>query len=56
MRNVSRGDQASEVARTIYPTLAEVGEVGAGHDAARGLVKLLARPAAPVRAAVGIEE
>ena len=44
------------VARVLYAALPEVGEVGACHDPARGLVELLARPAAPVRAAVGIEE
>src|SRR5215203_2204337 len=44
------------VARVLYAALAEVREVGAGHDAARGLVELLACSGAPVRAAVGIEE
>jgi hypothetical protein len=40
----------------MRPLRREVGDVGAGHDPARGLVELLARPPAPVRAAVGIEE
>ena len=44
------------VARVLYAALAEVGEIGTGHDAARGLVELLARPPAPVRAAVGLKE
>jgi hypothetical protein len=44
------------VARVLYAPLAQVGDVGAWHDAARGLVELLARPGGAVRAAVGIEE
>jgi hypothetical protein len=44
------------VAGILYAPLAQVRDVGAGHDAARGLVELLARPWGAVRAAVLIEE
>jgi len=44
------------VAGVLYAALPEVGHVGAGHNPARGLVELLARPAAAVRAAVSVEE
>jgi hypothetical protein len=44
------------VAGVLYAALPEVGEVGAGHNVSRGLVELLARPPASVRATVGIEE
>ena|SRR5215216_6707485 len=44
------------LAAVLYAALAQVRDVGAGHDAAHRPVELLARPAAPVQAAVGIEE
>jgi hypothetical protein len=44
------------VAGVLYAALAEVGHLGTGHDTARGLVELLSRPAAPVWAAVFVEE
>ena len=40
----------------LTAALAEVGDVGAANDAARGLIKLLARPSAPVRTAVGVQQ
>ena len=44
------------VARVLDAALAQVRDVGSSHDAARGLVELLARPGGAVRATVGIEE
>src|SRR5829696_3237122 len=44
------------VSGVLYAALAEVGNVEALHDAARGLVELLARPPAPVRPPIGIKE
>jgi hypothetical protein len=44
------------VARVLYAALAQVGDVGAGYDAARRLVELLARPPATVRAPMGVQQ
>jgi len=44
------------VAGVLYAPLAQVRHVGAGHNPARGLVELLAGPAAPIRAAVFVKE
>jgi hypothetical protein len=44
------------VTRALYPSLTKVGYVGAGYDAACGLLKLRPTPPAPVRAAEGIKE
>ena len=44
------------VSGVLYAALPEICDVGAGDDPARRLVESLFHPAAPVRAAVGIEE
>ena len=43
-------------AGVLYAALAQVGDVGARHDATRRLVDLLAAPPAAVRAAISLQE
>ena len=44
------------VAEAAYAALAETGDLGAGHQTIRSLVELLARPLAPVRLSVAVQQ
>jgi hypothetical protein len=44
------------VAGAVYAALAETGELGAGPQTIRSLVDLLARPLAPVRLSVAVQQ